>query len=1067
MIIAALVLALAQVQTGDSLLVLAERQTPAALVAQARAHPLELRDAIGRAFERAVNTSRVNDRERALRAAAALAQAHAIAWQDSFFIRQVGRFTSESLAWRRTKVTADSLRRAGVEAYGSEGVAAATLLWRRSARAAASIADTAALAAVLGNIAAGFHRNEELDSARVYLERSRDLARRVGDVRVEANAIGTLATLSARENRLEEARNLHDRAAVLRARIGDDRGAAADHQNMGLIASHLGQLDEAVVHIDTALAMNRRAGRHDLVATNLFNLAGLASTAGDMDRASRLYADALRLYRREGLRADAADALHGLGRVELARGDYPAALARLREAVEQYRVTGPVTFELAARGDAAAALLAMGEPQAALDELRAAEIFADSAGVAAGARARLVLARADLAVVLNRFEQAEELYGEASRMFRADGDAVGDADARQGNASLQLERENWIEAEQLLNDAMQTFTALGHARSAAITRMLLGSAASGRGDIESARARLRMAVGAFADVGDPVAEAAALGELAHVELEAGFPLRSDSLYAAALARVASRPAPGVTWRLRFGRGLAARARRALNVAADELYAAAADVERASGRLRLPERRAWFRTDKWEVYAQLAVTERRRGRSDLAFAASERMRAREMLELLQLGRIAVPNAPSHELAAREQSVRSRIGILTQQLEPQTGGLLLRGPEMRPHAAATRETLARLQQEYADLLLEMRERAPNEADLVETRAVSWRDIAVRLPDRTAMIEYLASDSAVIAFVITRDTLTSIDLGIRRHDLARLTEFARAMIERVPAADATPWHAPLRRLHEHLIGPIMDGGLLADVTRLVIVPHAELHYLPFAALIDSSDRFLIERYTLSYAPSAAVWMNLGERRTVPATRGVLALAPRTDMLPASAREVAAVERLMGSDVTTLVGARASEAEFHRVAGSHRVLHLATNGVLNRHNPLFSYVDLAMAAGHDGRLSVHEIFGLHLAADLVVLSACETGLGSGALADVPPGDDWVGLTRAFLHAGTADVIATLWSVDDRSSAMLMERFYERYALASGPAESLAQAQRRLLRVSATAHPFHWAGVVLVGRGR
>lgn len=1067
MIAAALVLAMMQVQMADSLFALGERGSPAALVTHARAHPLELRGAIGRAFERAVLAQNAASSESALRAATALAQAHATVWQDSFFIRQVTRFTSESHAWRRTKVTADSLRRAGVEAYGSEGVAAATVLWRRSARAAASIADTSALAAALGNIAAGFYRNEELDSARIYLTRSRDLARRTGDMRVEANATGTLATLSADQNRLEEARTLHDHAAALRQRIGDDRGAAADHQNVGLIAWDLGQLDEAAVHIDTALAMNRRAGRHDVVATNLFNLGGLASTAGDMDRAARLYTEALRLYRAEGLHAEAADALHGLGRVDLARGDYPASLAWLREAAHQYRLTGPVAFELAARGDAAAALHAMGEPQAALDELRAAEAIADSSGVDGTSRARLVLARADLAVVLNRLSHAEQLYGDAARMFRDHDDAAGSADARQGHAVLLLERERWIEAEQLLNDAMGTFTSLGQARSAAVTRMLLGSAAYGRGDIESARARLHMAVDAFADLDDAIAEAAALGELAHVEVEAGFPLRADSLYAAALSRVASRRAPGVTWRLHLGKGLAARSRRALHVAADELYAAAADVERASGRLRLPERRASFRADKWEVYAQLAVTERRRGRIAAAFAASERMRAREMLELLQLGRIDIPNAPSTQLAAREQNLRHAIGLLSRQLEPQSGGMLLRGPEMSPRAPATRETLARMQQEYADLLLEMRERAPDDADLVEPGVLTWRDIAMRLPDRTAMIEYLSNDSAVIAFVITRDTLASIDLGIRNHELARLTEFARAMIERAPAADDSRWRAPLRRLHQHLIAPIIDTGMLHGVSRLVIVPHVELHYLPFAALVDSSDRFLIEQYTLSSAPSAAVWVNLRERRQIPKTGGVLALAPRPEMLPASARELAAVQRLMRTGVTSLIGGSASEAEFRRHAGSHRVLHLATNGVLNRHNPLFSYVDLAMAEGHDGRLSVHEIFGLQLAADLVVLSACETALGSGALADVPPGDDWVGLTRAFLHAGAADVIATLWSVDDRSSALLMERFYERYALAAGPAESLAHGQRRLLSEPATAHPFHWAGVVLVGRGR
>jgi len=145
--------------------------------------------------------------------------------------------------------------------------------------------------------------------------------------------------------------------------------------------------------------------------------------------------------------------------------------------------------------------------------------------------------------------------------------------------------------------------------------------------------------------------------------------------------------------------------------------------------------------------------------------------------------------------------------------------------------------------------------------------------------------------------------------------------------------------------------------------------------------------------------------------------------------------------------------------------VLHLATYGVLNKHNPLFSYVDLAPGGGQDGRLEVHEVFGLRLHADLVVLSACQTGLGSGALADVPTGDDWVGLTRAFLHAGAARVVATLWPVEDQATAALMERFYEGLAAGADPARALALAQRALLAAPATAHPFAWAGFEVAGR--
>ena len=275
---------------------------------------------------------------------------------------------------------------------------------------------------------------------------------------------------------------------------------------------------------------------------------------------------------------------------------------------------------------------------------------------------------------------------------------------------------------------------------------------------------------------------------------------------------------------------------------------------------------------------------------------------------------------------------------------------------------------------------------------------------------------------------------------------------------------WRGPLRRLYQHLIDPIVQAGLLGGARRLIIAPHAELHYLPFAALLDSTGRFLVQRYDIAVTPSATVWLALGDRPSRPAT-GVLAFAPRPGALPASRREVAAVARLAGAEV--LIGAAASEVAFRREAPARRVLHLATYGVLDKPNPLFSYVELAPGGDQDGRLEVHEVFGLQLAADLVVLSACQTGLASGAQADVPPGDDWVGLTRAFLHAGARRVMATLWPVDDWATAALMERFYQAYAGGAEAGAALAAAQRAMLGQPGLSHPFYWAGFVMAEGAR
>lgn len=1065
MMLVPVVLALLQAAPTDSLHIRAGTAPRAALVAIAQRAPGDVREAIARAFARIENGAFPSEISRA--AALRLAEAHAIAWRDSFHIREVRRFVEASPQWRRARVRADSLRRAGVAAYGRDGAASAQRLWRESERIAAAIADTTAWAAVLHNIGAAFDRDGNVDSARAYYTRARRLAGLVGDALVEANAVGALAALHEFEGELQAARALYDRATELRARIGDVRGAAADHQNLGLMAWGLGQLDEARQHIERALALNRQADRHDVAATNIFNLAGIAHAAGDMNRAGELYAEALHLYRTHELPAEAADAVHGLGRVQISRGAYREALDPLRQAIATYAATGPVSHELAARRDLAAAFQAMGELQAAADELRRAEALADSVEVTGETRTRLVLSRADLAVMMNRFDEAEQLFGEAERLFRQHGDALGEADARQGQALLLLERERWTDARQVLSDAVLRFEALGNARAAAVTRMLLGSAMLGQRDIATARTQLSRAVAGFAALTDRVGEAAALGELARLEMMAGRPMHADSLYTVALARVRDLVAPGITWELRLGKALAARSRHALGEAADLLHAATEDVERASMRLRLPERRTAWRADKWEPYSQLALTERRRGRIAAAFAASERMRAREMFELLQLGPVEAASGSS-ELMAREQTLRRRISLLSSRLEPASLATLLRGPDPQPTAAPARETLAALQQEYADLLLELRERAAESAELVTAPRLEWRDVAARLPPRTAMIEYLVGDSGVIAFVLTRDTLAAFDLGTDARELARLIEFGRAMIDRGSAAPADDrWRAPMRRLYDHLVAPISDGGLLTDVSRLIVVPHAELHYLPFAGLVDREGRFLIERFSLSFAPSAAVWLAVSNRRPANAAMGVLALAPNPASLPASSSEVAAVDRLMPDTTVVLTGPAASEAAFRTAASRYRVLHLATNGVLNQHNPLFSYVDLAAGTGHDGRLEVHEIFGLRLNAQLVVLSACETALGAGAQADVPPGDDWIGLTRAFIHAGAADVAATLWPVEDRASALLMQRFYEGLSRDGSATESLARAQRQLLRDPATAHPFTWAGVVLVGSGR
>lgn len=1016
------------------------------LIIEVRERPLGVRDAVAESLRRGD-----------LGAAVKIADAYAAAWRDSFFVREVARFAAWPPQRRETKLWVDSVRGVGISAFSRDGPRAAVVVWRRALARARINNDSAAIAALLGNIGAGLLEESETDSATAYLEAARGLAGVIGDRRVEANAVGALAGVAEDRGDLAGARDKYATSLMLRDRIGDTRGAAADHNNLGLLAQRLGDLDEAHRQFDTALGINRLDGRDEVAATNLVNLAGLASVNGDFARATVLYREALATWRAHEDWADAGSALYGLGQVELRRGDYRAAETTLREALKIYAQTGPIAAELAVRSNLAGALGAMGDLQGARDELNRAQRRADTTRAPPQARAEIALARADLAVQLNTLADAQRLYARAELLYRQAGEPIGEAEAQQGRAALLLARDDAIHAQPLIESALREEIDAENWRAAALARVTLAQTLAARGDTSGARSEFVRAAGELRQRGDPVAGAAALGSRADMEARSA-PSLADSLYRAGLDQLAGRVAPEISWRLHVGLGEVLRSHGDFDAAARELRSARRDIEGSTRSLVLAERRSVYLTDKWAVYAALAILEHDRGHPAAAFEASEQLRSRQMLEQLARGRVATSSDSAGELVVREQDLRRRIAELTRDVEGD-GDAATRDPDATPIGSAT---LARAQDAYADLLLEIRERAPRHAELVVPAVAQWQSVARRLADNQALIEYLITDSAALAFVVRADTIAAIDLATRRSDLTPLIEFTRGTVTSRRAAVDSLWRAPLRQLYTRLIAPIEDAGLLAGVTRLVLVPQAELNYLPFAALVDPSNRFLVEHYELTETPSASVWLELGERRRREASGGLLAFAPNPASLPASRQEVATIQRVAGARV--LIGSTATEDAFRREAPAQRVLHLAGYGVLNKANPLFSYVQLASSGEFDGRLEVREVLTLDLTADLVVLSACQTGLGSGALADVPAGDDWIGLTRAFLHAGAANVVATLWPVDDWGTASLMEEFYKRYAASADPAAALANAQRALIAGGPTAHPFYWAGFVSTG---
>jgi CHAT domain-containing protein len=258
------------------------------------------------------------------------------------------------------------------------------------------------------------------------------------------------------------------------------------------------------------------------------------------------------------------------------------------------------------------------------------------------------------------------------------------------------------------------------------------------------------------------------------------------------------------------------------------------------------------------------------------------------------------------------------------------------------------------------------------------------------------------------------------------------------------ATETH--LRDLYDGLIAPIRHR---LQAAQLVVVPHDVLHFLPFHALLDG-ERYLIDEFPLSYAPSSSVY-RLCWVKQPRATGRALILGVPDASTPFIVDEVRAVASVLPNP-RVFLGPEATAGQLQRHGAESRFVHVATHGLFRRDNPMFSSIRLG-----DGPLSVYDLYELSLPAELVTLSGCGTGLSV-----VVGGDEQLGLVRGLLYAGARAVLLTLWDVDDSSTAAFMKEFYGR--LQNGWSKARAvQAGMRELR-ERYPHTFYWAPFILIG---
>lgn len=869
---------------------------------------------------------------------------------------------------------------------------------------------------------------EGLKQAIEKLEQARQLYRELGDRSQEAETLIGLAFVSKALSQAQQALDYLNQALSLKQEVDDARGEADTLYNIGRVYGELGQYQQALDSYNQARQLYRKITNPSAEAFTLTDIGAIYDSFGEYQQALDAYNTALPLWREAGERQGEATTLNNIGKVYDDLGQYQLALDYYNKALPIYRE---------------------------LDD------------------------KSGLALTLNNLGNVYEALGDKQK------------------------------ALDYYNQALPLWREAGLSRGEATTLNNIGFVYAKSGEFNMALDSYDRGLPLWQQVGDRRGEASTLNNIGYVYASLGDSQKALDYYNEALPLrevVGDRAKEALT---RYRIAIALRTQNNLDEALKEIEAAIKIIEDLRTNVTSQESRASFFAkvqDYYEFYIDLLMQLHKErpneGFDAKALQASERGRARSLLEILNEANANIRQGADPQLLEREQTLQQQLNVLEERRIQ-----LLSGEYTEEQAQAINQEIEDLLSQYRRIQALLRATSPRYAALTQPQPLTLSEIQQQvLDDDTLLLEYSLGKERSYLWVVTKTSLTTYELPPREEIEQAAKQFRNALTVpslRIRRSIFTKTSAALSEL---ILAPVADQ--LGD-KRLLIVSDGALQYIPFAALAvpepsPQTDNYvpLVVKHEIVSLPSAST-MSVLRRELAgrpPAEKTLVAIADpvfnknddrvKTISTPVSSSSAPKLERptrtsdiqfnrlpftrqeaeeilalVPESEKTNAFGFSATrETATNGSLSQYRIVHFATHGILNSVNPelsglVFSLVD-ERGKPLNGFLRLHEIFNLELPAELVVLSACETGLGQEIR-----GEGLVGLTRGFMYAGAARVVVSLWSVDDEATAQLMVNFYEKM-LEEGltPAAALRAAQIEMWQQQQWQAPFFWAAFTLQG---
>lgn len=818
-------------------------------------------------------------------------------------------------------------------------------------------------------------------------------------------------------------------------------GMARVLMDLGILMEERNDYDSAMQNYQKALNLAREAGDQMMEATALNNIAVNYDLRGNNDLAVRYYNQSLILNRKLKNDPQLANNLINLGSVYQSRGDFVPALHYIEEALsiqQRLKMKKGMAYSLTnigqiygEQGDYALALYYFGKVHSLF---LAANLKAEAANI--------LVDMGQIYVLQGKYETAIANFHRSGEVQRAEKNTryLMRALCNLGNTYLRQHR---------LQQALQNYRECLKLGDRAPLANLRSSALLGTAQVYFAQAHY-----------------------------------DDALRFATLSCDLARQGGylDVLWQAETSQGQCYIALKQPQLARQSILQAI-DVLEAQRKATVggeEESQKFFetRTSPYELMVGLSLGD---GQEFDALTYAERSRARVLLDVLHSGHARINAAMSDAEQKKEQTLSERIYLLNSQVQDAAESDNPDEKQISVLKSAVEKARLDLKAFESDLYSTHRELMVQRGDA----PILNRDDAAKLTGdgQTAFLEYAFTKTKVYLFILTQHGLKVAPLSISSDRLKLEVETFHNHI----AARTLGFQQEARSLYRSLIEPAADQ--IRDAGALVIVPDGILWDLPFQALISENGSYLIEKCAVSYAPSLTVLREMrNQRKQAAQPPAVLAFAnpvlgketigqvklvfrnQTLNPLPDAQAEANAIKRIYGNSNTHVYsGADALESALKQEISHYDIVHLATHGIVNPSNPLYSYLLFSRSGKQDpedGLLEAWEIMKLPLKARLVVLSACDTARGR-----VGAGEGVVGLSWAFFVAGCPTSVVSQWKVESLSTSMLMEEFHRNVKLSLGgtgvhnsKAEALRKAALVLMKNEKYGHPFYWASFILIG---